>query len=137
MNNTVKNIKKHTKKLEAVAKKGEELRKALHKTIVDLPDNPAIKRVEQSPRCFTISSSAVFGDAKNNPTFRMDPFFHNFKSQYEVIAQAVDSCDPARTLKTLQNIVETESLKKAGNNYYRFHPQVIRHLRELIGEPAA
>jgi hypothetical protein len=136
MNNAVTNMRKHTDELEAVEKKGNELRTALRKAIADLPENPAVKRVERNPRCFTLSSLAVFGDPKGNPTMRMDVFYHDFKAQYEVIAKAVDSCQQANVLKALTAIAEEGTLKKTGNNYYRFHPSVVNHIRTLIGMPA-
>ena len=136
MNNTVTDIRKHAEEIEAVASRGEELRKQLHQAIADLPDNPDIKRVERNPRCFVASSKAVFGDTKNNPTLRMDPFYQDFKAQYEVIAAAVDSCGQANVLRTMTAVAETGRLKKTGNNYHRFNPRVVNHLRELIGLPA-
>lgn len=136
MNDTVKNIRKHTEELEIVAKKGEELRKQLHEAIANLPDNPEVKRVAQKPRCFTVSSKAVFGDLKNNPTLRMDPFYHDFSNQYEAIAKAIDICEPINVLKTLTNIANTGKLKLSGGRYHSFHPVVVNHLRTLIGMPA-
>ena len=136
MKSVIADIRKHTEELEAVAKKGEELRKALRQAIADLPDNPAAQRVERSPHCFTVSSRAVFGDPKNNPTKRLDVFFHDFTQQYEMIARTIDVCEQANVLRTLTSIAETGAIKKTGNDYRRFHPQVVNHIRTLIGLPA-
>jgi len=47
MNNAVTDMRNHTAELEAVERKGNELRTALRKAIADLPENPAVKRVER------------------------------------------------------------------------------------------
>ena len=137
MNTSVADMRQHAKKLAAITKKGEKLRKQLHKTITELPDNAAVKRVEPASRCFTISSLAVFSDPKNNPTTRMDPWFFDFKSQYETIAEAIDKCDQWNVLNTLTSIAETGHLTyAAGGKIHRFHPDVVNHIRTLLGKPA-
>jgi len=136
MNAAVEAVRRHSAELDALFVRGEQLKSAVRKAILDLPDNPAVKRVGPDSRCFTLSSKAVFGDPKGNPTMRLDPFYHDFKAQYEVIAQAVASCEQANVLKTVTAIAETGKLKKAGDNYYRFNPAVVNRLRELLGMPA-
>lgn len=126
------------KKLQQIPKKLEEIqriREAISKAILELPDNPRIQRISDNPRCFVMSSKDVFSPnqygytdmrIKNN----MSVFFHDFKAQYELIAEVLKKSHCENIISTLQYIIKNGTLK--GRNYRRFHPDVIKHLGTLL-----
>ena len=120
MNKPLTQIKSHTAEIE-------KTKKEIQLLILNLPDNPEIKRINQ--KCFTVSSSQLFG--KSNPQGRMDVFFHDFKAQYRLIAKVLEASRPENIISNLQKIGDDESIYKDGS-HYRFNPQVVEHIRELI-----
>jgi len=109
----------------------QRIREEIHSAIMNLPDNPNIKRVSNSPRCFIMSSDQIFANPKN-PTKRMDVFFHDFGKQYEKIAELIDSCHSENIIGILKNIVKSGCYSHSGQ-HYRFHPDVISNLSNILG----
>jgi hypothetical protein len=107
----------------------QRIREEIQTAITNLPDNPDIKRI--SSNCFVMSSSQIFSNPKN-PTKRMDVFFHNFKKQYEKIAEVIDSCYSENIISILENIVKSGYLNHSGR-HYNFHPDVIANLSNILG----
>ena len=113
-------IEELTKELEAEATKLKEKLKA---ALLALPDNEKINRI--GDRCFTIKMSDM-------GTENWTPFYHDFKMQYIQLAQVVDMM-PLKSMTTrLKEIIRTGTYRQ--NNYtYHFHPEVTKHLANLLG----
>ena len=108
----------------------EFIRAEIQCAITNLPDNPNIKRVNQ--QCFTMSSADMM---KDNPTMRLDPFFHDFKAQYKYIAEAIERARPENIVPLLEKIA-IDGNHKSTTGLKTFHPQVILHLKRLINLPS-
>ena len=104
----------------------QNLKDDLIAKIRDLPDNPKIHRVKESPHCFVMRSKDL-GECWSAE-------YHDFKYQYEVLAEMIEKMD-IRQIKTLiEQIVSKgwvyfESSK--GRNKHKFHPDVVEMLRRL------
>lgn len=108
-----------------------------------LPDNPAIKRPGAGQvNAFVVSSSDLFGaptkahkeafpDDKRPPSSNWSPFFHDWKLQYDAVADLLR----AQNFGTLATLLETGTLRaRNGHNAEKFAPEVILALRKVIGE---
>lgn len=102
--------------------KVKSLRESLKAKILALPDNPRIHRL--GPRCFVMMSSDMF--ASGNWTAE----FHDFKHQYEYIAEMIDTKQPKTVCALLDQIVEKGSITRKHQTVY-FHPDVRAYLRNL------
>lgn len=93
--------------------------------VSDLPDNPDISR--RAGKSFVISSSAL-------GTTSWDPFYHDWKSQYEQIAQhLVAAMTDSKSRTGLASIIETgkERLQSRTRTY---HPEVVRQVYPSVSE---
>ena len=122
-------LMKQVNELNKIADEVKRIKKEIQCLILNLPDNPNIKRT--SPHAFTISSSQLFRNPKDNPTMRMDVFFHDYKSQYEYISEVLEKSRPENVVSTLNKII-TEGRHNTGEDYRSFNPKVISHLKELV-----
>ena len=115
------NIEQLTQELEEEAIK---LKKQIKECLLSLPDNPKIKRIGDSGKCFTINFSDI---GMNNWT----AFYHDFKRQYVQLTEVIDKL-PLRSVPTrLKEIIRTKSYRQ--DNYtYHFHPDVIKHLADML-----
>lgn len=100
--------------------KVKSLRENLKAKILALPDNPRIHRIND--RCFIMMSS----DLGSNWTAE----FHDFKHQYEYIAEMIDTEQPKTVCALLDQIVEKGSITRKHQTVY-FHPDVRAYLSNL------
>lgn len=87
--------------------------------VSSLPDNPQVSRREG--KSFVISSSAL-------GTTSWDPFYHDWKSQYEQIGfYLINAMTDTKSRTALASIVETgkERLQSTTRTY---HPDVVRQV---------
>lgn len=92
-------------------------------SIRNLPPNPNIKPLGHN--CFLIKSSELI---KHN---KWSPDYHTFKSQYEFIAELVETFPIDQVLEKLYQICNKKSYYYKGNTI-QFHPDVIRNLKTII-----
>jgi len=126
--NTIRNTAEAIAELNS---KGEELREALKQAIAALPENPKAKKISSNPRCFVVSSKDIFA-SKDNPTMRMDVFFHDFSKQYQTIIAIINRTKTKKLLDILGNIVIEGTVRIPTGETLRFHPAVIEHVAGLM-----
>lgn len=104
----------------------QNLKDDLIAKIRDLPDNPKIHRVKESPHCFIMRFKDL-GDC-------WSPEYHDFKYQYEVIIEMIEKKN-IKQLKTLFEKILSEGRvyyeSSNGRNEHKFHPEVVEMLRRL------
>ena len=115
-------IEDHTKQLEAQT---AQLKEKLVTELLALPGNPRITPIGTSGKCFTIKMSDM--GLKN-----WTPFYHNFDAQYKQLAEIVQNSTVGTLCKKLEGIIEKESYREQ-NYTYHFHPDVIKHLADMLG----
>lgn len=104
-----------------------ELISQLKNHILDLPDNPRIKRLGDKPNCFTISLK----DLGDNWSVE----HHDFKEQYNLIISELERGEKDNALNKLQKIVEEGKLiiSSGGSKHtLTLHLDVVSHLGKLI-----
>ena len=126
---------KELKELQASLNEIERIKKALKAAILSLPDNPRLQRISNHPRCFTMSSKDVFAPNKYGFTDmriknNLSVFFHDFKAQYEKLAEVVEKARPENVLPSLQAIIANG--RTEGRDYNNFHPDVIANLKAIL-----
>lgn len=98
------------------------IKAAIADLILNLPQNPRITPINS--RCFTVQSSDLGGN--------WTPFYHDFKMQAELIAEAIRrETDPQFTISYLKLIVKNQSIMYK-SRWYKFHPMFCNHLKTLI-----
>lgn len=102
----------------------KKLKQELITQIQELPDNPKINRVAESPRCFIIMSS----DMDNN----WSPEYHDFKTQYEKIVEKIETSTIENVEKLMKLIIEDGKIKESNGQYFVFHPDVRKFVSDLI-----
>ena len=123
----------------------EGFRSGLMKLIEELPDNPRIKRLGSSG-CFTMSVRDTFqalkvgeykdGKEKRKLISNWCPEFHDFKRQYQRIAQIINKERFETIISTVEKIIKEEkwfypgTLRTSGWTF-QFHPEVVSHLKSL------
>lgn len=119
------------RKIDDVRRQVKDLKAALVQEMQTLPDNPRITRLTGtgSPAAFTLNSRDL-GNV-------WSPFYHDFKAQYAKLAEIVDKTNLETVGTVLTRIIERGSHPESGGTV-KFHPDVIEHLRGLLGsaEPA-
>jgi len=121
--------------MQGIAKKVEQFKLDLQGLIKALPDNPAITRLSGS--CFTIKASDLTQTftSKGRPVMSvLDPSMHDFKVQYNRIAEYIGKArieDVCRTLETIIRDGYIEGLFAGHRKITRFHPQVIENLKTI------
>jgi thymidylate kinase len=112
-------MKKQVSEIKELDEKIKKIRQDIKQLILDLPDNPCLKRI--SKNCFTISSK----DLNDN----FSAFFHDFKKQYEKIAEIIAKSELENILPHLNFIIENGRTQK---DYTHFHPDVRANLKKLL-----
>lgn len=103
-----------------------DLINGLKKQILELPDNPNIKRISDSPHCFTVNFSQLHDN--------WSPEYYDFKKQYEVLVDVLFKSEPEKVLSRLEQILRDSSVKFTENGVsrvFRFHPTVMKNVMEL------
>lgn len=124
-------VKQHEVRVETLVSR-------LKQAILDLPDNPRIKRL--SKNCFVAKSKDVF--ASGNWT----PVHHDFKAQYRHIVDLVGRAESKNKIQVVKDAVQTGSIRVGGqdrnHSFYRccdtrysirLHEDVRAHLAGLVG----
>jgi hypothetical protein len=101
------------------------LRNRLSALILALPDNPKIVRFKGDVSGYVIPSSEIF----KQPSLRMDPFYYDFKAQYNLISELVE--DRALFIPALRTIIETGTVVHRNKTVY-FHPDVVTNLKTIL-----
>lgn len=120
---------KQLSELNKISKRVEKIKGEIQQLILNLPDNPNINRIPNS-NSFTMSISQILGN-KNNPTARMDVFFHDYLAQYKYISTVISKARPEKVVRLLQRIV-SEGKHKDKADYRTFNPSVINHIKNLL-----
>jgi hypothetical protein len=110
----------------------ERIKLAIVDLIDNLPENPAIHRLNKN--CFTISSKDLcvkLGNEKTGLNSNWTTFYHDFKQQAEFIKELIQEFKPEFIIPTLKRIVTNQSIYYKGQSK-RFHPMFCNHLRSLI-----
>jgi len=114
--------------MQGIAKKVEQFKLDLQGLIKALPDNPAIV-TRLSDSCFIMKASDL------TPVMSvLDPSMHDFKVQYNRIAEYIGKArieDVCRTLETIIRDGYIEGLFAGHRKITRFHPQVIENLKTI------
>lgn len=108
-------------RLLAIPNEVERIKAAIIDLIDNLPENPAIHRLNK--QCFTINSR----DLNSNWT----AFYHDFKQQAEFIQGLIRDVKPEFIIPILKRIVLKQSHYDRGR-WYKFHPMFCNHLKSLI-----
>lgn len=106
-----------------LAEEAQRIKDGLKAEIAALPDNPKIKRLSDSPSCYSVKA----GDLGNN----FSAEYHDFKWQYERIIEIIDKTDTLNLPTVLAGLVMGARYKK-DQRIITFHPEVIRRLTEII-----
>ena len=85
-----------------------------------LPDNPRINRL--SDRSFILSSNQL---GRN-----WDPFYHDFKAQYQYISERIEKMETGCVVCWLDKLIKNEH-EYVNYNMIKFHPEVIAHIKGI------
>jgi len=107
-------MKKDLTRLNNIRLESLRIRKRIQQIIMDLPDNPNLKRMY---RGFVITNKEL-GDGKS-----WSPRYYDFKGQYKEIANILESCESVP--KVLQIIIDY-----GGYDHLYFHPDVIANIKK-------
>jgi hypothetical protein len=124
---------------EKSAELGRELEQAIGQ-------NPALTPLGASGKCYTIMNSDMFLKTKDGGSdMVLSAATHNWESQSKLLRVAMETLDPMKIRKYMQEAVDKESLPKwkilrdeYGNSLYdgsytlRLHPTVCQIVRELL-----
>jgi hypothetical protein len=113
--------------IERLQQEANRLREGIKAKIKALPDNPKITRLGDG-KAFTLSSKDL-GQS-------WSPFYHDYRAQYETLAEVIDKTDPMRLPWKISGIAATGKLKR-GAETLTFNPEVLKHLVAVMyGDPA-
>jgi hypothetical protein len=129
--------------MQDTAKKVEQFKLDLQSLIKALPDNPAIV-TRLSDSCFIMKASDLtqtFQTKGRSVTMSVwDPDMHNFKVQYNRIAEYINKARIEDVCRTLNSIIRNGCIEtrvpRLGffpgyGKVTRFHPQVIENLKTI------
>lgn len=106
----------------------QAIKDALKEKILSLPQNPRIKELGHG--CFTVSSHDLIGGAPWTPEY------HNFRGQYQALAELVDNVEPKNLVTRLTEALDRGSVGRDGKSspFQRIplHPDVVAHMRGLL-----
>jgi len=102
----------------------DRVRVSLQDKIKALQDNPKIKRMPGNPRAMVVS----FKDIGKNWSVA----HHDFKQQYEMLAQELDRGDSIGVLDKLRGIIESRVIRDR-NGSVTLHPMVVGNLNQMMG----
>lgn len=112
-------------KIEALTQQGEQIRQEIEELILSLPDNPRIKRINNSPNCFILNSSDLGAC--------WSPEYHDFKKAYQIIYDELEKKPLANMVPFLTEISKRGHFRIPSQGYTHYlHPDVQKHLQELI-----
>jgi len=105
-----------------------EVKKTLIESILDLPDNPEITRLDD--RCFVMQSSKLL----NNWSAE----FYDFKHQYRQVAEELRKATPENLLNRLREILKEKKIRISGTYHsygytYHLNPAVVAHIVKAVG----
>jgi hypothetical protein len=108
-----------------------DLKRQLRERLLALPDNPHIRRIPGAPRCF-LMNSADLGSAWSAE-------YHDFRHQYETLADAVDRLPLEAGVRLLIDVVDRGSSKigRGKTQPMQFHPDVRAAVGRLLQEVGA
>jgi hypothetical protein len=90
-----------------------------------MPNNPKINRI--SDQCFTISVKDL------SPDLCLTPGYYDFKRQYRLIVEIIEDNNVKRAQTLMNDIIRKGSIHYPARTYQRFHPDVVEHLKTLVG----
>lgn len=114
------------REIEKIIHQTEEFKRLFIRAIEELPDNPRITRLDGRSNIFTIHSKDM--------GLVFSPVYHDFRSQYRKLAEIVRNTRLENIGRVLGRIVDTGRYFENGGTL-TFHPEVIEHLRVLLGPP--
>ena len=100
-----------------------KIRKSIVDMILELPDNTNIER--QGKHGFSVKSSEVF---KHN---NLSPEYYDFKRQYKMIANKLESMPIENTVDWLLVLLEKGSIYYKNTNF-KLHPEVIEYIKGIL-----
>ena len=104
------------------------VREAIVAKVLELPDNPRITRLAPK-NCFSI----WFSDLGNN----WSPEHHDFKNQYQFIADELGRKDLGEMLAFLRQIVDKGVVYNSLKQKRTFHEDVRKYIAQFIGDSHA
>jgi hypothetical protein len=113
----------HISEIQDLTLKAIELRKKIADKILGLPDNPNIK--QRDGKGFIVSSASLMSTLWNVA-------YHDFKLQYQAVVKELAASPVENTVQVLSRIVDTGFVQESKTNRFRLHPDVIKHLKELL-----
>lgn len=114
-------------KINKILNEAMELRGQIKEAILGLPQNKATKPLGDN--CFSVSSSEVFKHSNFTPQF------YNFQSQYQHIADVIDSVRIENVKEALVDFINhpfPTGRRFDKNSKIILHQDVITHLKGLI-----
>ena len=132
--------------LQNIQSQVEKIKADFSKLILEMPDNPNITRLSNSPNCYVISSSELFksyvekdeeGKTKKIHSSNWSPFYHDFKSQYKFLSDLINKTKSESIINVLEKIIETGQYQERVYSYgpthnCKFHPEVIAQLKTML-----
>ncbi len=113
------------KDISRLAREATNAKRQIIRQILDLPDNPDIRRLSNDPASFEIMSSDMF------KTGNWSPRYHDFISQYRLIAAVIDRTPIEKLLDKLNEII-TKGVAATDGGTMRLHPGVIENLKSIM-----
>ena len=113
------------------------IKRKLRKKIRSFPNNPNIKRISNSPNCYTMMSSEIFKDKDHT----MSAEYYDFKYQYKRITDTIRKMDITSIETSLERWIKNGYLdystysqinQRFFPNRMKLHPQVIEYLKTLL-----
>ncbi|MCK4518212.1 hypothetical protein KAT92_05510 [Candidatus Babeliales bacterium] len=98
-----------------------ELKKQIVRDLLALPNNPKINKL--NTMCFTLNKSQLEGN--------FGAEYHNFKGQYEILAELVMNSTTDSLPPLLNDVLDTGKVRKQEGTV-KFHPNVLANLFKVI-----
>jgi len=101
-------------------------------------DNPGIQRFPGAVNGYVTSLSTLksaknakppSGGPSSASTFRMDPFFHDWRAQYTMVKELVES----RRFGAVKDLLEGKKIEHEARGRVDLAPEVIENLSNVIG----
>lgn len=114
--------------------RAKDIVKILQDKILELPDNPNINRIGNSG-AFSMNLSQVFLTKTHN----LSADYYDFEYQYKTLVKILEHSEPGNVFNKLEQICRDGEIEYFGRgmhgkkrNTFRFHPDVISHLKTLL-----
>jgi len=118
------------KEVESLKKQKEALLKKLQQVILNLHDNPKIKRIAVSGDALSEASSAFTMNMSDlSRGLELSPDFYDFKYQYKMLVQKLEKSDDF--VATIENAIKEKEFK-IQHKKILLHPDVIKELQKLL-----